>query len=136
MANILVVDDNLVVQRVVELTLRKAGYDVTTLTKPRDALEKLETKTFDLIILDINMPEMDGISLLAAIRKQENGGKIPVIMFTASSWDDDRRRAESAGADAYITKPISSNALCEIVEQTLAEAAEKDTEPDNEANHQ
>ncbi len=127
MATILVVDDNLVVQRVVELTLRKAGYDVTTLSQPRDVLKVLEEESFDLVILDINMPDMDGISLLSAIRGQENGQRIPVIMFTASSWDDDRRRAESAGADAYITKPISSNDLCDVVEETLAQAAKQDS---------
>ncbi len=123
MATILVVDDNLVVQRVVELTLRKAGYDVTTLSQPREVLRVLSENSFDLVIMDINMPEMDGISLLSAIRQQEQGDRIPVIMFTASSWDDDRRRAESAGADAYITKPISSHDLCDIVEETLAQAA-------------
>jgi len=123
MATILVVDDNLVVQRVVELTLRKAGYDVTTLSQPREVLRVLSENSFDLVIMDINMPEMDGISLLSAIRQQEQGDRIPVIMFTASSWDDDRRRAESAGADAYITKPISSHGLCDIVEETLAQAA-------------
>ncbi|MCA9914580.1 MAG: response regulator [Anaerolineae bacterium] len=126
MATILVVDDNLVVQRVVELTLRKAGYDVTTLSQPREVLRVLAENSYDLVIMDINMPEMDGISLLSAIRQQDNGEKIPVIMFTASSWDDDRRRAESAGADAYITKPISSRDLCDIVEETLAQAAAKE----------
>lgn len=123
MATILVVDDNPVVQRVVELTLRKEGYDVTTISQPREVLRVLAENSFDLVIMDINMPEMDGISLLSSIRQQEDSDKIPVIMFTASSWDDDRRRAESAGADAYITKPISSRALCDVVAETLSQAA-------------
>lgn len=123
MATILVVDDYIVTLRVLSAQLRKGGYEVITAASGQVALEKLHDQPFDLAIVDIAMPDMDGISLLVQLRSQTQYKDLPVIMLTASVLDDDRMRALREGATAFLTKPISSWELLDVVKQQLGEVA-------------
>lgn len=119
-ASILVVDDYVVTQRVLSTQLRKGGYEVITAGSGQEALAYLTQRRFDLAIIDVAMPEMDGITLLEKLRKERHETKLPVIMLTASALDEDRIRAEAAGATDFLTKPISSWELLEVVNRQLA----------------
>ncbi|MFZ4661117.1 MAG: response regulator [Caldilineaceae bacterium] len=121
-ASILVVDDYVVTQRVLSTQLRKGGYEVTTAGSGSEALCYLTERKFDLAIIDVAMPEMDGIMLLEKLRKERNEAKLPVIMLTASALDEDRIRAQAAGATDFLTKPISSWELLEVVHRKLTAA--------------
>lgn len=122
MATILVVDDYVVTLRILSAQLRKGGYEVITAVSGQSALEKLAQQRFDLAIIDIAMPDMDGITLLMELRSQPSHKDLPVIMLTASVLDDDRVRAQKEGATAFLTKPISSWDLLDIVRQLLAQS--------------
>lgn len=119
-ASILVVDDYVVTQRVLSAQLRKGGYEVITAGSGQEALSYLNQRRFDLAIIDVAMPEMDGITLLEKLRKDRSETKLPVIMLTASALDEDRIRAEAAGATDFLTKPISSWELLAVVNRQLA----------------
>lgn len=119
-ASILVVDDYVVTQRVLGTQLRKGGYEVTTASSGQEALCYLAQRNFDLAIIDVAMPEMDGITLLEKLRKEGSENQLPVIMLTASVLDEDRIRAQAAGATDFLTKPISSWELLDVVNRQLA----------------
>ena len=120
MASILVVDDYAVTQRVLRVQLASAGHTVQTAGNGKEALEKLKNSTFDAAILDIAMPDMDGIALLSKIRSDPRHAAMPVIMLTASSIDQDRVRARQAGASRFLTKPTSTQELLQAVRECLA----------------
>ncbi len=117
--SILVVDDYLVTQRVLGTQLRKGGYEVTTVSSAREALNHLAQHNFDLAIIDVAMPEMDGITLLEKLRKEQGYTSLPIIMLTASALDEDRLRAQAAGANDFLTKPVSSWELLAVVNRQL-----------------
>ncbi len=120
MTSILIVDDYVVTQRVLSTQLRKGGYDVTTAGSGFEALTYLSERRFDLAIIDVAMPDMDGITLLEKLRHNSDYRQLPIIMLTASVLDEDRVRAQAAGATDFLTKPISSWELLHVVEQQLA----------------
>lgn len=115
MARILVVEDYPVTQRVLSLTLRNSGHDVVLAAHGQEALEKLDQSTIDLALVDIAMPEMDGLTLLRHLRSDERFQSLPIIMLTASGQDEDRQTALSIGADGFLTKPTSSRDLIETI---------------------
>jgi two-component system, sensor histidine kinase and response regulator len=114
---ILLVEDNIVNQRVARLMLEKAGHGVVVASNGREALRLLAEQAFDLVLMDIQMPEMGGLEATAAIREaeQRTGAHIPVIAMTAHAMTGDRERCLSAGMDGYISKPVQSAALLELV---------------------
>lgn len=120
--SILVVDDYLVTQRVLSTQLRKGGYTVTTVSSGREALTHLASHAIDLAIIDVAMPEMDGITLLEKLRKEQGYTSLPIIMLTASALDEDRLRAQAAGATDFLTKPVSSWELLDVVNRQLTPA--------------
>lgn len=124
-ASILIVDDYVVTQRVLSTQLRKGGYEVTTAGSGQEALSYLAQRQFDLAIIDVAMPEMDGITLLQKLRQEHTALRLPVIMLTASVLDEDRIRAQAAGATDFLTKPISSWELLDVVNRQLTLAQEK-----------
>lgn len=119
MVTVLVVDDDKVAQRVMGHTLRKAGLEVDIVGSGYEALNWVEQVDYDLIILDISMPEMDGIMVLQTLRKNADYGSVPIIMMTASSQDEDRERAKAAGANLFLTKPTASTDLITAVNKLL-----------------
>lgn len=120
MAKILIVEDYPVTQRVLSLTLKNSGHDVQIASHGLEALEKLGLSPVDLILLDIAMPEMDGLELLRRLRKDKRYNALPVIMLTASGQDEDRQAALNIGADGFLTKPTSSRALLETIQRFVS----------------
>jgi CheY-like chemotaxis protein len=118
---ILVVDDDeLVLVALVEL-LSPKGYTVNTALGGPQALEKLEKGRFDLLILDIIMPEMDGYQLCEKIRAMKGYSRTPIIMLTAKSGEEDQKKGLRAGANLFLPKPIPPRLLLELVDSTLKE---------------
>jgi CheY-like chemotaxis protein len=116
-AQILLVEDNLVNQRVAQRILKKAKHTVVIASNGKQALELLDQQPFDVILMDMQMPEMDGFEATAAIRKKERqeGGHAPIIAMTAHAMSGDRERCLTAGMDDYLSKPIRAGELLDLV---------------------
>ena len=114
---ILLAEDNAVNQRLALRILEKAGHAVAIAGNGRMALSMLEERPFDLILMDVQMPEMSGLEATALIREKENhtGRHIPIIAMTAHAMAGDRERCLGAGMDNYLSKPVASSALLEVV---------------------
>lgn len=106
---ILIVEDNMVNRKVAYFMLDKKGHDVSAVENGQEALTALENKIFDLILMDIQMPVMDGFEATEAIRKKEEttGEHIPIIAMTAHAMKGDRERCLEMGMDDYISKPLN-----------------------------
>ena len=101
---ILLVDDELSVQKLLAYPLRKEGYDVIPALDGREALDRLRESNFDLVVLDVMLPRMDGFDVCRAIRARST---VPIIMLTAKTEEGDKVQGLELGADDYITKPFS-----------------------------
>jgi signal transduction histidine kinase/CheY-like chemotaxis protein len=123
---VLVAEDNLVNQRLVTRLLEKRGHFVVVAGNGREALETLEKESFDLVLMDVQMPVMDGFEATAAIRKREGGKgiRVPVVALTAHAMKGDREKCLAGGMDGYLTKPIRPQQLDELLEKYLARRAE------------
>ncbi len=119
MKQILVVDDNSSVQRVLNYTLSRSGYQVIVFGDGARALEYMRQNSVDLAIIDLAMPGMDGLTLLKILRADEKLHALPVVMLTASGMDQDRITARQEGVNAFLTKPASSRELVETVGSLL-----------------
>ena len=119
--DILLVEDNPLNQKVVTFSLRKYNYRVTAVMYGREAIELFKTKKFDLILMDIMLPEMDGFEVTKYIRKyEEESGtikKIPIIALTANALDNDRDKCYSAGMNEYLSKPFTSEDLIGVIDK-------------------
>ena len=122
---VLLAEDNLVNQTVALCLLQKRGYEVEVAATGRDALEKLAREKFDLVLMDVQMPEMDGFEATAAIREIEKatGDHLPIIAMTARAMKGDRERCLAAGMDGYVAKPIQSQELFAQIEKLAGVAA-------------
>ncbi len=119
--NILVAEDNVVNRRLATLLLEKRGHRVTVASNGREALETLEAGAYDLVFMDVQMPEMDGLEATAAIRRKENssGKHQPIIALTAHAIKGDEELCLAAGMDGYLTKPIRPQELDVILQRYL-----------------
>jgi two-component system KDP operon response regulator KdpE len=115
-ATILVVDDEPQIRRVMRATLTAQGYAIVEARDGQEALEKLRSERPDLVILDMNMPVLDGLETCRAIRA---GSNVPVIMLTVRSAEKDKVRALDAGADDYVVKPFGIQELLARIRATL-----------------
>jgi two-component system chemotaxis response regulator CheY len=111
----LTVDDSPSVRKLVQFTLKAKGFSVGSAEDGVEALEKLKSDNFDLIILDINMPRMNGLEFLEIIRNDPQFASIPVIMLTTEGQDEDKDKAVSLGATAYIVKPFKPTQLLGLI---------------------
>ncbi len=116
---ILLAEDNVVNQLLACRLLEKQGHLVVTTANGRQALERLAKESFDLVLMDIQMPEMDGIEATAAIRKEETfaGKHLPIIAMTAHAMEGDREHCLAAGMDGYIAKPIRPQDLIDAIDK-------------------
>jgi CheY-like chemotaxis protein len=115
---ILLAEDNVVNRRLAQRLLEKQGHIVITAEDGRQALEVLERDTVDLVLMDVQMPYMDGLEATRAIRKREEEAgaqRLPVIALTAHAMSGDHERCLDAGMDAYLTKPIRPTELQRVV---------------------
>ncbi|HXL22312.1 MAG TPA: response regulator [Candidatus Dormibacteraeota bacterium] len=119
---ILLVEDNRVNQTMAIRLLEKRGHEVTLAGTGRAALEALEKHTPDIVLMDVQMPEMDGFQATAAIRKREliSGKHVPIIAMTAHAMAGDKERCLDAGMDGYVSKPLRPEDLLSTMEQVLA----------------
>jgi CheY-like chemotaxis protein len=117
---ILLAEDNAVNQQVAMRLLEKRGHFVTVASNGREALGFMQQSRFDVVLMDVQMPIMDGFEATAAIRKQEasTGNHLGIIAMTAHALQGDRERCLASGMDAYITKPLKADELAEVVEAT------------------
>jgi DNA-binding response OmpR family regulator len=120
MTTILIVDDSTSVRKMVESALRFKGYAVVATADGLEALEALERERFDLLVLDINMPRMDGLALLKAVRGRAEWAGMPVLMLTTEGQGSDRDQALALGATDYMVKPFKPTQLLERVAAALA----------------
>ncbi|HYN20375.1 MAG TPA: response regulator [Thermoanaerobaculia bacterium] len=115
---ILVAEDNAINQRLVQAILAERGHSIVMTANGREALAALDREAFDVVLMDVQMPEMNGFQATAAIRAREGstGARIPIIALTAHAFKEDRERCLAAGMDAYLAKPLRFDELVELVE--------------------
>jgi signal transduction histidine kinase/FixJ family two-component response regulator len=117
--NILLAEDNVVNQRVAARILEKRGHVVQVVNNGREVIEALGCERFDLVLMDVQMPEMDGFEATAAIRQreQDTGKHIPIIAMTAHAMKGDRERCLEAGMDDYVSKPVDPKSLLAVLQR-------------------
>ena len=120
---ILLAEDNFVNQRIVQGLLEKSGHRVEVVVNGKLALERLVKESFDLVLMDVQMPEMDGLTATSQLRKLEESTKrhIPVIAMTANAMKGDREKCLEAGMDHYISKPIRFDDLLDAISRVSAQ---------------
>jgi CheY-like chemotaxis protein len=119
--NILLAEDNLVNQRVAMTMLGKMGHRITLATNGLEALKQWRQGDFDLLLMDVQMPEMTGLEATAQIRREEAlGAHVPIVAMTASAMSEDRDRCLSAGMDDFVSKPVSYKAIEEMITATFS----------------
>jgi signal transduction histidine kinase/DNA-binding response OmpR family regulator len=123
--HILLAEDNIINQKVATALLQKMGHSVVLAANGQKALQVLEKESFDLILMDVQMPEMDGFAATAAIRSQEKitGSHVAIVAMTAHAMKGDRERCLDAGMDDYISKPISQQDLKAVIQRSFLRSA-------------
>ncbi len=116
---VLAIDDALTMRKLVSFTLRTAGLDVVEAPDGADAIELLKTRTFDLIITDVNMPKLNGIEFTRQARQLPNGKTVPILMLTTESDAEKKNLARAAGASGWIVKPFQQEQLLAVVGKVL-----------------
>ncbi len=117
---ILLAEDNPINQKLAVILLQKAGFSVDAVETGKEAIEKVQTQTYNAVLMDVQMPEMDGFEATQIIRAWEGQERhIPIIAMTAHALAGDRERCLQAGMDDYVTKPLSPQALFDVLDQWL-----------------
>jgi CheY-like chemotaxis protein len=117
--NILLAEDNLIGQKLAVSLIQRMGHKVSIAQNGIQAIEAIEREKFDIILMDVQMPEMDGLEATQAIRERESltgRPRIPIIAMTAYAMAGDRDRCLEAGMDGYVSKPINAQELFEAIE--------------------
>ena len=126
-ARILLVDDNLTNLKLISTTLKFAGHTVVTAENAEVAQDLLRDPVYDLILMDIALPGMDGLTLTRKLKEDERTKHIPIVVLTAFAMKGDDQKAFDAGCNGYITKPINTR----LFSQQIAEYLPKQDQPDN-----
>ncbi|MFQ3574429.1 MAG: response regulator [Thermodesulfovibrionales bacterium] len=116
---IMIIDDSATLRQVVVVTLKKAGYDVIEATDGKDALSKLTGQKINLIICDVNMPNMDGITFLKELKNKPAYKFTPVIMLTTESQESKKMEGKAAGAKAWVVKPFKPEQMLAAIEKLI-----------------
>ena len=119
MTKILVVDDSNSIRDMVSFTLKSAGYQTVEAVDGQDGLNKAKVGSFDLVISDVNMPNMDGISLCGELRKLPNFKFIPILMLTTESSTDMKMRGKSVGVTGWLVKPFNPEKLLATIKRVV-----------------
>ena len=130
---VLLAEDSLVNQRLAVGLLEKHGHTVVVARQGREAVATLQSQSFDVVLMDVQMPEMDGFEATAAIRDQEKrtGRHVPIVAMTAHAMKGDRERCLAAGMDRYVSKPIRAGQLFQVIESVLAVHEQTPATPDS-----
>jgi CheY-like chemotaxis protein len=120
--SVLLVEDNATNRVLAVALLKKAGHEVATAHNGKEALSVLAKRSFDVVLMDVQMPEMDGFEATARIRaaEQGTGARVPILAMTAHTMKGDRERCLAAGMDGYVSKPVRSEELYEALASTTA----------------
>ena len=116
---ILVVDDSLSMRQMVAHTLQQAGHAVREASNGREALTAARAARVDLVVTDVNMPEMDGISLVRALRAEPSYKYTPILVLTTESGDAKKQEGKAAGATGWLVKPFSPDQLLKVVAKVM-----------------
>ena len=116
---ILIVDDSISLRQVVSIALTNAGYEVIEACDGKDALAKLTGQKIHLMISDVNMPNMDGLSFLKAVRQHPTYKFTPVIMLTTEAGEEKKKEGQAAGARAWVVKPFRPEQLLVAVSKLI-----------------
>jgi two-component system, chemotaxis family, chemotaxis protein CheY len=119
MATILTVDDTASMRQMISFTLNSVGHEVIQACDGKEALQLLQGKKVDLVIADVNMPNMDGITLVKSLREQADYKFIPILMLTTESQESKRQQGKVAGATGWIVKPFNPEQLLNVVKKVL-----------------
>lgn len=119
MPTILTVDDTASMRQMISFTLNSVGYDVIQASDGAEAFKLAQEKTVDLVICDLNMPNMDGISLVQSLRGLAQYKFTPILMLTTESQQDRREQGKKAGATGWIVKPFNPEQLVNVVRKVL-----------------
>lgn len=119
MKKVLIVDDSVSMRQMVGFTLREGGFDVIEAEHGQDALDKLKSATVDLVITDLNMPVMDGITLIQNLRQQAAMKTKPILMLTTEGLAAKKEAGKAAGATGWIVKPFDPEKLLQTVAKVL-----------------
>jgi two-component system chemotaxis response regulator CheY len=119
MATILTVDDTASMRQMISFTLHSVGHEVIQASDGQEALKVIEGKKVDLVIADINMPNMDGITLLKSLRALTDYKFTPILMLTTESQEAKRQQGKVAGATGWIVKPFNPEQLLTVVKKVL-----------------
>jgi len=112
---VMTVDDSATVRQVLNMTLEGAGYEVIEAVDGKDALLKLSDVSVDMMVTDLNMPNMDGISLIKEVRQSPGNRFMPIIMLTTESQPEKKQEGKAAGASGWIVKPFKPEQLLAVV---------------------
>ncbi|ACH38611.1 MULTISPECIES: response regulator [Geobacteraceae] len=116
---IMTADDSASVRQMVTFTLKQGGYDVVEAVDGKDALQKLSSTKVDMLITDLNMPNLDGIGLIKGARALPSCKFIPIVMLTTESQDSKKQEGKAAGATGWIVKPFKPEQLMAVVKKVL-----------------
>jgi two-component system chemotaxis response regulator CheY len=116
---IMTADDSASVRQMVSFTLKQHGYDVVEAVDGKDALSKLQGQKVDMLITDLNMPNLDGIGLIKGARALPACRFIPIVMLTTESQDSKKQEGKAAGATGWIVKPFQPDQLIAVVKKVL-----------------
>jgi two-component system, chemotaxis family, chemotaxis protein CheY len=116
---ILVVDDSESIRQLLSFTLERAGFEVAVAVDGEDALRMLDGKNLDLVLTDLNMPNMDGISLIRQVRLNDHYKRVPIVMLTTESQSSFKEQAKEAGATGWIVKPFVSDKLLSVITKVM-----------------
>ena len=116
---IMTVDDSTSVRQMVSFTLKEAGYDVIEACDGKDALTKLAGNALNLIVTDLNMPNMDGIELIRNVRQDARHKFTPIIMLTTESQSEKKMEGKAAGATGWIVKPFQPEQLVSVIKKVI-----------------
>ncbi|MFB2654482.1 response regulator [Shewanella seohaensis] len=116
---ILIVDDSISIRQVVGMTLRGAGFDVIEAVDGRDALSRCDGRKLNLIISDVNMPVMDGLTFVTELKQRSAYRFTPVIMLTTEGAEDKKAAGKAAGAKAWVVKPFRAEQMLDAVQKLI-----------------
>ncbi len=116
---IMTVDDSNSIRQMVGFTLKRAGFEVLEAIDGRDAISQLDRTTIDMMITDLNMPNMDGIELIRELRSKPQYKFIPILMLTTESQDEKKQEGKAAGATGWIVKPFKPDQLLAVIKKVL-----------------
>ncbi|MCT8001240.1 response regulator [Sphingomonas sanguinis] len=119
-ASILTVDDSASLRMAIRIALTGAGYAVTEAADGAEGLAKASATRFDLIVTDLNMPNMDGLEMIRALRQQPSQAGVPIIFLTTESDDAMKAQAKAAGATGWLVKPFQPEQLIRVAQKVLA----------------